>query len=206
MSDSSTVRIQRCLDRLRAGDASARDDLITCACERLEELTRKMLRDYRGVRRWEETGDVCQNAVLRLCRALRDVCPPSARDFYRLAAAQVRRELIDLARHYYGPEGPGAHHASHAPAADRSGAAPQYTEVADVSGEPSRLAAWTEFHQQVEALPDEEREVFDLLWYQGLTQTEAARVLQMPERTLKRRWQSARLKLHEAVQGRLPEA
>ena len=44
--------------------------------------------------------------------ALNDVKPALLRDFYRLAAVQVRRELIDLARHYYGPQGHGAHHAS----------------------------------------------------------------------------------------------
>ena len=35
-------------------------------------------------------------------------------------------------------------------------------EQADSSGEPASLAEWTEFHEQVEALPEEEREVFNL--------------------------------------------
>src|SRR5262249_2684607 len=52
----TTVRIQRCLDRLNAGEASARDDLLDTACGRLRELARRMLRDYPTVRRWEETG------------------------------------------------------------------------------------------------------------------------------------------------------
>ena len=62
----STTRIQLRLDRLRAGDASARDELLTMACERLRRLARKMLRGYPGVRRWEQTDDVLQNATLRL--------------------------------------------------------------------------------------------------------------------------------------------
>jgi DNA-directed RNA polymerase specialized sigma24 family protein len=44
----------------------------------------------------------------------------------------------------------------------------------------------------------------DLLFYQGLQQAEAAAVLGVSERTVKRRWQSARLALHEALGGRLP--
>ena len=40
--------------------------------------------------------------------------------------------------------------------------------------QPIHLADWTEFHEQVDALTDEHREVFNLLWYQDLTQAEAA--------------------------------
>src|SRR6516164_5702899 len=73
MSDQTTTRlIQAHLDRLHAGDAGARDGLIGVACERLRRLTRRMLGDFPGVRRWEETDDVLSEAVLRLCRALED--------------------------------------------------------------------------------------------------------------------------------------
>src|SRR5262245_41465905 len=76
MSEQTTILVQRCLDRLRAGDVAARDELIECACDRLRRLTGQMLSRYPGVQRWEDTGDVCQNALLRLCRALRQVTPP----------------------------------------------------------------------------------------------------------------------------------
>ena len=49
-----------------------------------------------------------------------------------------------------------------------------------------RLEAWTEFHRRAEALPPEERETFDLLYYQGVSKTEAATILDISERTLKR--------------------
>ena len=54
----SSTQIQLRLDRLRAGDESARDELLDIACERLGRLARKMLRGYPGVRRWEQTDDV----------------------------------------------------------------------------------------------------------------------------------------------------
>jgi RNA polymerase sigma-70 factor (ECF subfamily) len=198
-----THLVEHWVGRLGAGDESARDRLLQCAAGRLERLTRKMLRDYPGVGRWEQTGDVLQNASLRLCRALREVTPPTARDFFRLAALQVRRELIDLARSYSGPEGLGANHASVAAVADSSGIAPGLSR-SDLTHDPGRLDDWTEFHRAAGALPDEEREAFDLLYYQGLTQAEAARLLGVSERTIKRRWQSARLALHRALDGRLP--
>jgi RNA polymerase sigma-70 factor (ECF subfamily) len=197
-SDSSTL--QACLARVGAGDAQAFDELVRHALARLQRLTRSMLRAYPGVRRWEETDDVLQNALLRLQRSLAAVGPESGAQFFGLAAAQIRRELIDLARHYYGPQGAGAHHASAG-----SGEGPHPLDRrGETTHEPRRLAEWGEFHECVAALPAEEREVFDLLWYHGLSQAEAAALLQVAERTVKRRWRSARLLVHQALKGELP--
>src|SRR5215831_13072988 len=175
---SQTLHIQACLDRLRGGDEAARGELLGCACERLRNLARKMLRGYPTVRRWEQTDDVLQTAVIRLHRALQQVPVPTPLDFFRLAALNIRRELLDLSRHYYGPQGQGAHHAtwglgeSSTTRSDSGLAAPP-----DPSHDPARLAAWGEFHEQIGALPDDQREVFDLIWYQGLSQAEAAKLL-----------------------------
>jgi len=75
-SENQTTLVQGWIDRLRAGDSSARDALLACAIDRLERLTRKMLKGFPGVHRWEQTDDVLQNAILRLSRALQDVTPP----------------------------------------------------------------------------------------------------------------------------------
>jgi RNA polymerase sigma-70 factor (ECF subfamily) len=204
MGDGGSTYLQQCLDRLRAGDRSARAELLAGACGRLGELARTMLRDYRRLRRWEQTDDVVQSALVRLHRSLEDVTPPTPRDFYRLAALQIRRELLDLARHYFGPEGCGRHHHTNAAGDDAGRASRPAYESPDVSHEPGNLAAWGEFHRQADALPDEEREVFDLVWYQGLKHTEAAALLNVSARTVKRRWQAACLRLHEALGGELP--
>jgi RNA polymerase sigma factor (sigma-70 family) len=207
MSDAAanSVQIQAWIDRLRGGDEAARGELLGCACERLRNLARKIIKGYPNVHRWEQTDDVLQNAVLRLHRTLQQLPVETSRDFFRLAALHIRRELLDLARHYYGPQGHGAHHASVPGDASPSGQPRAPADPSDRSLEPSRLAAWSEFHQQIEALPADEREVFDLLWYQGLSQAEAAQLLQTSERTVKRRWQAARLRLDEALQGEVPE-
>src|SRR5262245_57505410 len=158
MNDRRDTLIQGWIDRLQAGDELARDELLAATCGRLASLTRKMLRSYPGVRRWEQTGDVLQNATLRLCRALQEVKPATVQAYFRLAALQIRRELLDLARHYYGPEGQGAHHASQADDPGPSASAPPAQEKADLTHDPGRLGAWAEFHEQIEALPDEERD------------------------------------------------
>lgn len=201
---SQTLLIQACLDRLRDGDETARGELLQCACERLRSLARRMLRAYPKVQRWEQTDDVLQNAALRLHRTLGQIALATPRDFFRLAALNIRRELLDLAKHYYGPLGHGANHASQGPA-DSIGGPGGQADREDLSTEASRLAAWGEFHERIGTLPEEEREIFDLLWYQGLSQAEAAELLGVSERTVKRRWQAARLRLHEALHGEMPE-
>jgi RNA polymerase sigma-70 factor (ECF subfamily) len=202
---SQTLQVQAYLDRLRGGEEAARGELLNCACERLRRLTRKMIKGYPKVHRWEQTDDVLQNAVIRLQRTLQQLPVATARDFFRLAALHIRRELLDMAKHYYGPRGAGAHHASHAESPADSGRVPAAAHPADVTHEPVRLATWGAFHERVAALPDEEREVFDLLWYQGLTQVEAAELLHVNVRTVKRRWLSARMHLQDALQGEVPE-
>ncbi|HEY7423468.1 MAG TPA: sigma-70 family RNA polymerase sigma factor [Gemmataceae bacterium] len=190
-----TAILGRWLERLRDGDEAARSEVINYACQRLEALTRRMLRHYLRLRRWEQTGDVLQNALVRLHRSLATVRPESPTQFYGLAAAQIRRELTDLARHHFGPEGAAAHH--HTDGAEQAGG--PVVNKADPGGEPSTLAEWTEFHEKVQRLPQTEREVFDLLWYEGLTQAEAAQVLAVTERTVKNRWRSAKLELQRLL-------
>jgi RNA polymerase sigma-70 factor (ECF subfamily) len=203
-ASSQSVQVQGWLDRLQAGDESARKELINCACERLTRLTRKMLKGYPRLKRWEQTDDVLQNAAVRLYRALGEARPATPTDFFRLAALNVRRELLDLAKHYYGPRGRGTRHASVAQKPGEEGEATAL-DPPQAGDDPHRLAAWTEFHRQIDRLPDEDRETFDLLWYQGLSQAEAASLLNVSERTVKRRWQSARLRIHEALRGEMPE-
>jgi RNA polymerase sigma-70 factor (ECF subfamily) len=191
-----TLQLQNWLERMRSGDAGALDELLRHFSARLQRLTRQMLQCHPAVKRWVETDDVFQGALLKLTRALKDVQPSATREFLALATQQIRRELIDLARHYYGPEGQGANHAS--------GAEPVAADKPDSTFEPSNLAEWREFHAQIECLPEEEREVVDLLFYQGLSQSDTAALLDVSVRTVQRRWHEALLKLHEALHGQLP--
>lgn len=196
---SHTAQLHNWLVLLKQGDQNARQRLIEHACERLRLIAKKMLRRFPRVHRWEETDDVFIEAVTKLHRSLETVQPETSHDFYRLAATQIRRVLIDMARRYYGPEGLGAKHQTTAggSASDK----PHRWDAADQADEPSSLAEWADFHRQVEALPGEERDVFNLLWYEEMTQAEACEVLGISERTLRRRWHGARIRLHKARHG-----
>src|SRR5262249_44318517 len=146
--------MQQFLSQAVAGDGAAIDALLRHNCDRLTSLTRRMLGDFRRVRRWAETADVLQNALLRHVNSLQQAKPQTPREFLALATLQIRRELLDLARKFYGPHGLGANQDS---AAGAGLNVPTPEDKADLSHEPSSLAQWSELHQQIDALPEEER-------------------------------------------------
>jgi RNA polymerase sigma-70 factor (ECF subfamily) len=188
------TQLQNLIDLALQGDSAAHEALLDHACDRLLRLTRKMFQTYSALHRWAQTDDVFQNAMVRLHRALAKVQVKSVRDFFNLAAEQIRRELIDLKRHYFGPRGRGTkHHTDGQPSDDEGGS------LHRTAKEPQDIAGWSDCLAEVKKLAEDEQEIVNLLFYQGLTQEEAARVLGLSFRTLKRRWQSVRLKLYEAL-------
>lgn len=188
-----TVWLHDRVVKFQAGDRQAADDLLRVVCGRLDRLARKMLRGYPVVRSGADTGDVVQGAAVRLSNALLTVVPASTRDFAGLAALQVRRELIDLARH----------HCSRG--ANLRVADPGTADFGTSGREsPADLELWADFHAAVEHLPDDEREVFGLLYYHGHTREQAAELLGVGERTVYRKWAAACGRLSEQLGGRFP--
>jgi DNA-directed RNA polymerase specialized sigma24 family protein len=96
--DPDPSKLTACLERLAAGDLLARDTIIELCAERLRVLAHRMLSRFPNVRRWDDTDDVFQNAAMRLHRALGQMSIESPRSVMALAATQIQRELIDLAR------------------------------------------------------------------------------------------------------------
>jgi len=193
-----TTELHDLVDRIQAGDRQAADVLVRRSAERLENLARKMLRDFPGVRRWEQTGDVLQNALARLLRTLGDVTPDSVAGFFRLAAQSVRRELLDMARHYAGPWNGAAHHESLP-----DGSNPPFG-WSNGTTEARNLERWAAFHEAVERLPDQEREVMELGYYEGLANDEIGRLLGVEERTVRRWWNRATRRLVQALGDEIP--
>jgi DNA-directed RNA polymerase specialized sigma24 family protein len=92
-----TARLVR---QAQAGDKKALNELLAHTRDRIYALAHRMLRDYPVVHIFQETDDIVQNAQLQLSRALEDVQIRTVSAFYGLAAKQIRRVLIDLARRY----------------------------------------------------------------------------------------------------------
>src|SRR5262249_41127185 len=106
-------------------------------------------------------------------------------------AAHIRRELLDLARHF---------------AARGRQAVPLDTALTPDAAEAlDDLDRWCGFHEGMERLPAEEREVVSLIFYHGWEQTDVADLFQVSVRTVQRRWDSALVKLHGRLRAQLPE-
>jgi RNA polymerase sigma-70 factor (ECF subfamily) len=205
MTRDGTTQLNALLARLKAGEAAARVELIDIAQERLRQMARRMLRQFPTVRRWEDTDDVLQDALLRLDRALREVSPATTNEFLRFSAAVIRRVLIDMARHLLRKRGWEANYATPVEMPDGASTPPRGDGVPAPSADDSEnLELWARLHERIASFPEEERLLFDLLWYQGLTQAEAADMIGVSLRTLKRQWQAARLRLQKALDGALP--
>ncbi|MFO0880545.1 MAG: RNA polymerase sigma factor [Gemmataceae bacterium] len=197
-SPSSSTNLQLLLDCLQNGDDSARSAVITHSLERFRVLARRLLRRNADLRRIDETDDVLQKAMVRLHRALGHVRPPNVRALIGLAAQQIRWVLGDLVREASSTTRP------HLSLSGMSGPLQADELPSPQSGEPGTLLEWADFHAAIERLPAEHRDLFDLLFYQGLTQPLAAELLGLSLRTVKRRWQHARLALQDALQGECP--
>ncbi len=171
--------VQRYLDEL-AGDSPAEPivrALMDRAVRRLHLLCTTLL--YRSYPRLTQPplnlqADELLGAVAeRLLKALREARPRTVRQLFALANQHMRWELNDLARRL-----------DNQPAAVElcEGLVPAPT--ASVSGlTPDGLRML----QAIDELPDDEREVFDLVRIQGMTQSEAAQLLGVSAVTVKRR-------------------
>jgi RNA polymerase sigma-70 factor (ECF subfamily) len=191
MPDVATIQVQNWVKRIQAGDSTARDELLRAVLGRLETLAHQMMRGFPVVKRWAETDDVLQNALMRLMRALESVEITSIRDFYGLAATQIRRELIDLARQCQAPLNAWAHFESPGDGA---------LDVANPSS--SDAQQWALFHEEVEKLPAAEREVVSLMHYHGWSQAQVAELFNVHVRTVRRWWLSALLKLGQVMKSK----
>jgi RNA polymerase sigma-70 factor (ECF subfamily) len=198
---ANTTALQKLLNDGNLGNEEVYEELLARACERMRVLARRKLRGFAALRRWVETDDVLQQAMLRLHRALQLVRPATVGEFFGLAGLQMRRELHDLHRQHFGPHGDAANHHTdgHGRAADDANGS-----LLAVRENTEMPVGWDRFHEIVETLPEEERAVVDCLFLNELTQDETAQVLGLSLRTVKRRWQSARIRLQAAIESEVP--
>ena len=198
MVEDSSLELQGLLDRLSKGDREARRLLLERACERLRRLAGRMLYgSFPELARRHEVDSVVHETWVRLLQALEKTEPPTVADFLRLAAHKFRQVLLDMAqterrraqRELLGLSG-----------ADSKGPAPS---AASTTYDPARLALWTEFHEKVATLSEQERTVFEMHYYLELPQAEIAQVLELHPRKVSYLWIAATENLGEELDGAL---
>src|SRR6516162_7367073 len=183
IAEPTTAAVQRYLDAL-AGDQPAEPivrALLDRSVRRLQVLCGNML--YRKYRRLTlpplnlQTDEMVSAVVERLLKAMRSVRPQTVRQFFALVNQHMRWELNDLAR--------------------RLDEQPTLVELDEkrMTGPLSSNSMLTpngrRMLQAIDQLPEDEREVFELVRVQGLTQVEAAGVLGVCAKTVQRRLNGA---------------
>jgi RNA polymerase sigma-70 factor (ECF subfamily) len=197
--EPTTVIIQRYLDAL-PGDAAAEPvvrELLERAAGRLRILCATFLyRSYPRLARPPvnlEADELLGGVVAGLLKAQRTVRPTTVRQFFALANQHMRWQLNDLARRL-------DERAAAAALPESGVAAPPCSTGSGLSPDGRRMLA------AIDGLPEDEREVFDLVGIQGLTHGEAAAVVGVCEKTVQRRLHRARLLLAEQLSDLRPAA
>ena len=194
--------------QLSASDATtlrtARDEVLSVAIDHMRVVANRMVRGFPQVRRWDETDDIVQGASLRLARALKSVGPVDGRHLLGLIALQVRREVVDLARRYRGTESFARHHETNT--AYNGERRRLLTDAAadPLANDHDGVALWQRFHEAAAALNEDDRELFNLVWYLELNQEQAAHALGCSVRTVARRWDLVKRHLVDELKGQAP--
>jgi RNA polymerase sigma-70 factor (ECF subfamily) len=178
----TTAAVQYFLDELGGKQSDTPAEPIVRALlgrtvERLQLLCATLLhRSYSRLTRTPlnlQTDELLGAVVERLLKAMREVRPQSVRQFFGLATQHIRWELNDLARRLDEQAAVPLLHDELAPAPDNS--------ESELSPNARRMLA------AIEELPSEEREVFDLVRIQGMSQVEVAELLEVSTKTIQRR-------------------
>jgi len=191
-AEQTTVIIQRYLDALPGNTASEPlvQELLERAVGRLRLLCATLLyKSYPRLTRPPtnmETDELLGGVVAGLLTALRTTRPPTVRRFFALANQHMRWQLNDLARRL--DQRPAV-----AELAESVVVAPPASTASGISPDGRRIL------EVIEGLPEDEREVFDLVGIQGLTHAEAATVVGVSEKTVQRRLNRARVLLAERL-------
>ena len=180
MQEEHTTAVVQCYLDALAGDTppeQAVRGLLDRAVGRLHQLCAALLhRSYPRLTRPPlnlQADELLGAVVERLLKALREARPRTVRQFFGLASQHMRWELNEMARRLDGQPAPLELREGlvPAPASSGSGLSP---------GSRRMLAA-------IADLPEPEREAFDLVRIQGLTQAEAGEVLGVSAATVNRR-------------------
>lgn len=194
--EHTTAEVQRYLHEL-GGDAPSEPvvrALLERSAARLHVLCATMLiRQYPRLTRPPlnlQSDEMLSAVVERLLKAMREVHPETPRQFFALANRHMRWELNDLARRLDQQTQAFGLYEDAVPAPQTSGSM--------LGPDAIRML------EAIEKLPDEEREVFELVRIQSFTQSEVAELIGVSPKTVQRRLNRGLLILSEQLSDLRP--
>lgn len=144
------------------------------------------------LRRWEMTGDVSQQAALSLLDAIDagKVRPTSETHLRRIVGLHVKWTFLTLARQHRR----SVRSTYATPMAENRDARPEELHACEPTPMQQKVD-WIQFHCDVDALPELQREIFRRIWYDEVSKSEIAKELGLGIRTVQRNYRLACEKL-----------
>ncbi len=192
MPTAQQETVTRLLDTMVSGDPDAADRLTPIVYEQLRAMAGAMLRDQRAGHTLQPTALV-NEAYLRLHSSLDELKPTTVRQFFGLAALEIRRTLLDVVRKLTTRSKEKKQ--GRAASIDTAGPDGGRIDVPIDDEVQKRFDLTESLFAAVDKLPPDLQEVVMLLHFQGLTQAEVAGLYGVHEDTVKKWWASARRQL-----------
>ena len=181
-----TGQVTQLLIGIRAGDRAAKDRLFALVYEDLHARAHRQLAQSYGAKTLSTTALV-HETYLKLSAADRPEWT-DRRHFFGVAARAMRQIIVDQARRRL---------------AHKRGGQAQRLDIADfevpIEERAEELLALDAAVEKLEQENPRLAEVVNLRFYAGLSVEEAARTIDVSERTVKRSWRIARAYLHDEL-------
>jgi RNA polymerase sigma factor (sigma-70 family) len=191
----TTVSVQRYLNELAGvqGDCPAEPivrDLLARSVNRLHLICGRLLhQNYPRLTKGPlnlRSEELLSAVVERMIKAMRTVHPQTVRQFFALANQHMRWELNDMARRL--------------DERTRAVALPEsLAQIEPPSGSSQDGPNLRRIFDAIDSLPDDEREVFQLVRLQGMTKPEVAEVVGISVKTVHRRLNRSLLHLTQQL-------
>lgn len=188
-SGAESGQVTALLFAWRAGNQTALEQLIPLVYEELHQLAGRYMRREKGSHTLQATALV-NEAYLRLAKE-QDRTWENRTHFFAVAAQIMRNLLVD--------------HARAAQRVKRGGGAAQAMleeSSAVISADPDEVLALDEALQTLAKVDPRAARIVELRYFVGLSNSEAADVLQISEKTAKRDWSAAKAWLEAELRSR----
>lgn len=181
------AQLTQLLERMRAGDAAARDALFVAAYDELRRLARARLRDG-GRSAALETTSLVHECYLRFV-GVGELRAQDRQAFFAYTSQVMRSLIVNTVRERRAER--------------RGGGTPHLTlSAANEAGFSGDEDTVLKVHEALEVLQQADSrlaQVAEMRYFGGYTEGEIAEALDVTERTVRRDWEKARLILKEAL-------
>lgn len=202
--ESTDRRIEEAIARWKAGDKTAKNDLIAHAKNQVERMTRRLLRHdqaFKEVRKWEQTDDVAQGVFMRLSRMLDQTEIESVRHFFAIAANHIDWQLRAIRDLLQAAKRKTPNRLTNVQRNPKGGPPLVDEKLNSIPAREDGFEKLAQLLDGLETISGEDREIINLILVNGLNLQEAADVMKVSLATLNRRYRQVRAKLAAEIGG-----